>query len=212
MVHGLARTPLSLVWLARVVRRVGYQTTYFGYWALAESYGRILERLGSRLRSVATAGRYAIVAHSLGGLLVRAALADLRIPPPEHVVMLGTPNQRSRLAESAARLAPWRWLAGEAGRKLADPEFYSELPGLSAPYTVVAGTRGLRFSWLPLGRRVNDGLVAVDETPLELDDHVIEVVTGHTFMMNRRRVQTVVLVALGSHVSDKHYEAGRCQR
>ena len=99
------------------------------------------------------------------------------------------------------RLAPWRWMAGEAGRKLADPDFYAELPGLSVPYTEIAGTRGLRFGWLPFGGRVNDGLVAVDETSVVPTDQVIEVAASHTFMMNRRRVRRAVLYALDSHVS-----------
>ena len=93
MVHGLARTPLSLVWLASALRRGGYRPAHFGYLAFAESYGRILERLRSRLSLLAAGGRYAIVAHSLGGLLVRAALADRVVPPPEYFVMLGTPNE-----------------------------------------------------------------------------------------------------------------------
>ncbi len=201
MVHGLSRTPLSLVWLARALSRAGYRPAQFGYLAFAESYGRIRERLRSRLSLLAAGGPYAIVAHSLGGLLVRAALADLVVPPPEHVVMLGTPNRRSRMAEWVVRLAPWRWLAGEAGRKLADPDFYAELPGLSVPYTVIAGTRGLRFGWLPFGGRVNDGMVAVDETSVAPTDQVIEVAASHTFMMNRRRVRRAVLYALDSHVS-----------
>lgn len=128
-------------------------------------------------------------------------LQDRVVPPPEYFVMLGTPNQRSRMAEWVVRLAPWRWLAGEAGRKLADPDFYAELPGLSVPYTVIAGTRGLRFNWLPFGGRVNDGMVAVDETSVAPTDQVIEVAASHTFMMNRRRVRRAVLYALDSHVS-----------
>ncbi len=198
LVHGLARTPLSLFWLARALRCAGHPTHHFAYLALAESHARIVKRLQAQLRSSGAAGPYAIVAHSLGGLLVRAALADPGIPPPQHVVMLGTPNRRSRMAEWAMRWAPWRWLAGEAGRNMASPDFYSDLPGLNAPYTVIAGTRGLRFSWLPFGGRVNDGLVAVDETWVEPTDNVIEVVGSHTFMMNRRRVQRAVLSALSA--------------
>jgi hypothetical protein len=198
MVHGLARTPLSLLWLAGAIRRSGYPTAQFGYVACAEPYDRILERLRSRCSALAAEGPYAIVAHSLGGLLVRAALAEPDVPPPEHVVMLGTPNQRSRTAEWAVRFAPWRWIAGEAGRKLADRSFYAGLPGLSVPYTIIAGTRGLRLSSLPLGGRANDGLVAVEETGVEPDDEVIEILATHTFIMNRRRVLRAVLRALKS--------------
>ncbi len=196
MVHGLARTPLSLFWLARALQRAGFQVAHFGYVACAEPYARVVDRLRTRIRTLAAEGPYAIVAHSLGGLLVRGALDGSGIPVPYHVVMLGTPNRRSRMAEWAVRLAPWRWIAGEAGRKLADQDFYRALPRLPSPYTLIGGTRGLRLSWLPLGGRQNDGLVAVEEMRLEPDDHVIAVPASHSFMMNRRSVQQAVLQAL----------------
>jgi hypothetical protein len=49
-----------------------------------------------------------------------------------------------------------------------------------------------------LGGRANDGLVAVEETGVEPDDEVIEIVATHTFIMNRRRVLRAVLRALKS--------------
>jgi hypothetical protein len=106
MVHGLARTPLSLVWLARGLKRAGYRPVHFGYLALAESHGRIRERLRSRLSSLAAGGRYAIVAHSLGGLLVRAALAEGTVPPPEHA--LGFIEARWETADSGRRRKYYR--------------------------------------------------------------------------------------------------------
>lgn len=196
LVHGLSRTPLSLFWLAGAIRRGGHRPRHFAYLAFAESYDRILDRMRSRLKSLGAAGPYAVAAHSLGGLLVRAALSDEAVPPPVHVVMLGVPNKRSRMAEWGSQWAVWRWLAGEAGRKMADREFYAKLPGLSVPYTNIAGTKGLRLDWLPLGTRLNDGLVAVDETAVEPSDQVMIVPASHTFMMNRRLVQRAVLSIL----------------
>ena len=231
LVHGLGRTALSMRPLARVLRREGHEPTYFGYVAgleqtertlngiklmmsiipaeptyfgyvaFAESYDQIVQRLRIRIGELAVQGPYAIVGHSLGGVLVRAALGGTSISAPCRVIMLGTPNQRSRMAEWALRFAPWRWFVGNAGRKLADPAFYRTLPQLRAPCTVVAGTRGPRADWLPLGARVNDGLVAVDETALHPDDPIIAVPAGHSFMMNRRSVQRAVVEALADCVS-----------
>ena len=200
-VHGLARSPLSMVWLARALRRAGYPTEHFGYLAFAESYDRIVRRLRARMRTVAARSRYAVVAHSLGGLLVREALGDATVSLPYRVVMLGTPNRRSRMAEWAIRFPLWRWVVGEAGRRLADPAFYETVHPLAAPYTLVAGTRGLRSGWLPLGGLVNDGLVALEETQLTPDDSVIALPAGHSFMMNRRAVQQAVLQALRERAS-----------
>ena len=50
--------------------------------AFAESFDRIVERLRVRLQELSSQGNYGIVAHSLGGLLTRAALALDSIKKP----------------------------------------------------------------------------------------------------------------------------------
>ncbi len=200
-IHGLGRTPLSMFRLATTLRRAGYVIQHFGYVTFAESYARVIARLQTRLRVVASKGAYSVVAHSFGGLLVRDALSDNSVPAPRRVVMLGTPNQRSRMAEWAVRFAPWRWVVGDAGRKLADPTYFQALQPFEVPYTLVAGTRGLHWRWLPLRDRVNDGLVALDEMPLRPGDSIVAVPAGHSFMMNNRHVQRAILQALGPAAS-----------
>ncbi|HUA90889.1 MAG TPA: hypothetical protein VL994_15720 [Steroidobacteraceae bacterium] len=58
--------------------------------------------LARRLQSLAPA-RVALVAHSMGGLVARAALADAGVAGVERVVLLGTPNRGSFAAVQALR-------------------------------------------------------------------------------------------------------------
>ncbi len=74
LIHGLSRTPLSLLGLEWYLQQTGATTEQFGYIAFAETFERIVERLRVRLQALASKGSYGIVAHSLGGLLTRAAL------------------------------------------------------------------------------------------------------------------------------------------
>ena len=53
LVHGLARTPLSLFGLAPALRRAGHHTRFFGYSPTLESLPRVVRRLTERLRSLA---------------------------------------------------------------------------------------------------------------------------------------------------------------
>jgi hypothetical protein len=138
------------------------------------------------------AENYALVTHSLGAVLVRAALAQVRGPRPRHVVMLAPPNQPPRMAATLARLPPYRWLLGECGANLARPEFYATLPPLPYPYTIVAGTGGPRSRHLPLGTVANDGLVTVEETRMRPREPVLTVPAGHTFIMRNPEVQAMV--------------------
>lgn len=196
LIHGLGRTPASLLHLEWRLQQTGYRTEQFGYLALTESYDRIVERLQARLRVLSAQGPYGVVAHSLGGLLMRSALRESHITPPLHIFMLGTPNQPPRLAEQAWRLLPFQWFSGQCGFNLASPSFFASLPVLSSPYTIVAGTSGPRGLLSPFGTELNDGIVALSETPISTRDPIVQLPVEHTFMMNDRRVQETVIHTL----------------
>ena len=195
LIHGLARTPLSLLGLARDLRRAGHHTELVAYSGALESYAHIVGRVRRRLEHAALGEQpYAVVAHSLGGLIVRAAMegwpADQALP--RHLIMLGTPNHVPRLARRFRRWWPYRLVNGECGQLLADAGFFAGLPRPPVPTTVIAGTKSWPrpvswFDGLP-----NDGVVAVDEARLDSPASLVELRASHTFMMNNRQVRAVV--------------------
>lgn len=196
LIHGLARTSLSLFNLEWRLQAAGHRTEHFGYFAFAESFDQIVDRLWQRFVQLSRQGAYAVVAHSLGGVLTRAALSLGTVAEPEHIIMLGTPNQSPRLATHACRLLPFRWFTGQCGLNLASLDFYQTLPGLQSPYTIIAGTGGFRGFLSPFGDELNDGIVALNETRLSSQDRIIELPVWHTFMMNHPEVQNAVLRTL----------------
>jgi hypothetical protein len=196
----MGRTPLSLFRLARHLRRAGHRPRVVGYVAAVERFPAIRDRVRRGLELAARSGQpYAAIGHSLGGLLVRAALDGwpAALPLPGHVIMLGTPNQPPRLARRLHRFWPYRLVNGECGRLLAQAEFFIGLPPMAVPCTIVAGTGGRRSRWSPFGPDANDGIVAVDEAALDAPAYLAQVPVRHTFMMNDRRVRALVLNALG---------------
>jgi hypothetical protein len=196
LVHGLWRTPWSFLLLNRQLHRWGYQPEQFGYAAVAQRYRSIVERLVQRLEALAANGPYAVIGHSLGGVLLRSALPLVSKPAPLHFVMLGTPNRSPRLAQALGARWVYRQLMGECGGNLASPGFYASLPVPQVPYSIVAGTAGPRGRWSPFGMDLNDGIVAVRETLVRDDDPVVALPVTHTFMMNDSGVQEVIRKAL----------------
>jgi pimeloyl-ACP methyl ester carboxylesterase len=194
LVHGMGRTALSLWGLSRHLRKAGHDPQLLGYVAAVEPFARIVERIYNRLRKLA--GRqlpYTVVGHSLGGLLVRAALARGAIdPPPVHLIMLGTPNHSPRLARRYGRVRLYRWVNGESGQLLAHASFFEQLPPPPVPYTIIAGTKGWRRRAGPFGDDANDGVVAVSETLVRSTDAPILLPVRHTFMMNDLRVRDAI--------------------
>lgn len=182
--------------LAAALRRAGHRTRFFAYSPTLEPLPRIVRRLTTHLHKLR--GPVGLVGHSLGGLLLRQAVAERPDLPVRHLVMLGSPNRPPRLARSAWDWWLFRRLAGECGAFLADPHAVARLPVPPVPYTLIAGTAGPVGRWSPFGDLTNDGVVAVDEVPIQDSDTPLLIPTWHTLMMDHPQVRQAVLERLGS--------------
>ena len=99
LIHGLGRTPLSLLLLRQRLRLRGHSPRTFGYAAWWEPFDQITRRFAAWVQRQSRVQPYALVGHSLGNIIIRAAWPQLVAHPPEHVVMLAPPNQPPLLAE-----------------------------------------------------------------------------------------------------------------
>lgn len=194
LVHGMGRTALSLYRLARHLRGNGHDTRLLGYVAAVEAFSDIIGRIHARLAEMARLREpYAVVGHSLGGLLARAALARADVEtPPAHLIMLGTPNRPPRMARRFGTVRWYRWVNGECGQLLAQPGFFEQLGPLPVPYTIIAGTKGWSRRAGAFADEPNDGVVAVSETLVKSTDTPVLIPVRHTFMMNDPRVREVI--------------------
>ena len=172
------------------LRARAMQPRFFGYVAAVESVERIVARLTRRLVQMADRP-YLVVGHSLGGVLLRLAVARLPpgVRPPEEIVLVGSPHGAPRLAQRLGSWSLYRLLNGEAGQLLADPVRMATVPRPAVPCTVVVGTRGIPRRWCPFGDEPNDGVVAVSEVVLGGDEETLVLARGHTFLMNAREVR-----------------------
>ena len=162
LVHGLGRTACSMSGLAIALQSAGHTPESFSYVALFHSFDEIAERLRDHCQTLAAAGPYGVVTHSLGGVLTRAALAHANFSLPARVVMLAPPNQSPRLGRWANQLLPYQWFSKQCGANMADLDFYACLPALACPYTIIAGTAGLVGFLSPFGREPNDMIVGLE--------------------------------------------------
>jgi pimeloyl-ACP methyl ester carboxylesterase len=106
VLHGLAANRLIMVPLARRLAAGFGPVVNWGYsslWSPIETHGRKLAEL---LREIDQQGVRAIhlVAHSMGGIIARLALAEFQPQRLGRIVMIAPPNRGSHVA---SRLAPW---------------------------------------------------------------------------------------------------------
>jgi hypothetical protein len=185
LIHGLGRTPLSMMVLAARLNRAEIRSSVFGYVAAAERYASCVDRLRRFIDSRGD-DAYILVGHSLGAVLIRAVLPHL-CHPPAACFLIAPPNRVCRAARAFAPRLAFRLLAGEMGQRLASERFMDSLAIPNVPTTIYAGTRGPVGRWSPFGGEANDGVVTVSET--RLGPIPVRVINGvHTFLMNKDAV------------------------
>ncbi|MDY0029155.1 MAG: alpha/beta fold hydrolase [Pseudobdellovibrionaceae bacterium] len=208
LLHGIALNRYSLIYLQNRLQKSGFDATALSYPsttlpldALADwFYTTYLEP--TDLNSY---GKIHFIGHSMGGLVIRETLAKYkdRIDPDKvgRVVMLGSPNQGSELADAFKDFRLYKWFFGPAGQELTTHHRKTRLYPCYYEVGILAGT----VKWLyPLSciwiKGDHDGRVSVDSTKLpDMKDH-ISLKTSHTFMIYRRDVsrQIISFIKTGS--------------
>lgn len=197
LIHGMGRTIVSMALLGHRLREAGYRTTSYGYVVARRPFDDIVDRFASRVETAVAADRaagredgFAIVGHSLGNLIARAA--SPRFPPGfRRFAMLAPPNRPPSVVRALGDRWLFRVLTRDTGRKLADPAFFDRLPVPAVESLILAGNKGPRLR-RPFDGAANDAVLRVSETRLA-DIPVLEVPAIHTFLMNRRDVTAAVL-------------------
>ncbi len=194
-VHGMGRSTLSGWSLLRRLRAQGIKPHAFGYAATFQRFAPIRERLVSRISALSAAGNYVLIGHSLGGVLLRAAVASL--PPgtrlPQHIFLLASPIQPAHLAQKLQRNWIYRVLAGDCGQLLASSTRMAQIGAGSIPVTSVLGVTGWK-GWLnPFNGEINDGIVSVSEASAAWVTDEIRIPTIHTYLPSNKQVYEIIL-------------------
>jgi pimeloyl-ACP methyl ester carboxylesterase len=202
--HGIARTSRSLGKLDRALRQAGFATLNLDYPSRRKPLDLLAEHVHPAVADFAGRRQQPIhfVGHSMGGLLARVYLARHRPAQLGRVVMLGTPNGGSEVADLLQGLSLYRSFYGPAGLQLTThlDDVLRSLPALDYAVGVVAGNSSIDpISSLLVLPRPNDGRVSVRSSRLDgMADHITIKASHHGLLRHRLAIdQTIAFLREG---------------
>jgi pimeloyl-ACP methyl ester carboxylesterase len=188
LLHGLGRTEAAMLLLENQLAGAGFEVHNVGYPSISGTPEALVEAVAEEVDACCRDSNRTVhfVGHSLGGLLIRAYLERERPGNLGRVVLLGTPNGGSELADQNDGLAGSALeMAGPTAALLGTgpDDFPASLPPPDYPVGVIAGTRdsGITNQWLPLP---NDGMVSVASARLEGMTDFTELAVTHWGLRN----------------------------
>jgi pimeloyl-ACP methyl ester carboxylesterase len=187
LLHGLWMPGIVMSPLASRLADQGFRTHVFDYASRKKPIAAHAERLARFARDVGGGAPVHFVGHSLGGLVVLAALAGPNPPPVASTVLLGTPAQGCMAGRRLGQVAPGRWMLGESAPLWKEGRVSQW--DRRAPLGVIAGSVPIGLA-RALGRLpgVNDGVVRLEETEVEGMAERIVLPVGHTELIFSARV------------------------
>jgi len=197
-IHGFLRSSASMKKMASAFEKQNYEVHLWDYPGRKQNIEVHAESLVKDLQKCVLVHKNEpihFITHSLGGIILRAALNHPDCPFEAkigHISLLAPPNQGSKFGRSLYKFRFVRKILGQrSGKQLLKAQNFDHLGQFpsEAKVLVISGTYGRN----PLIKEKNDGKVGVSETRLSTPHKHIMVPLGHTWIMRSTQVISLCL-------------------
>lgn len=185
LLHGIRKTNSCLKGLAKFIQNQGFSILNITYPSTKYSISELTDIINNRVKGkIKEHKTVSFVGFSMGGLVIRAYLNKYKISNLGKVVMVGTPNNGSEVADFFIGNPLYKKLYGPAGMQLTtnQKKLGYLLGKVNYECGIISGSFPLDFCYLIMRKKASDGKVSVDSTKLKnMKDHIVLNVT-HWYM------------------------------
>nr|WP_277608362.1 alpha/beta fold hydrolase [Microbulbifer elongatus] len=172
MIHGITKDSRSMASIAAALSEAGFHTVNLDYPSRQHPIETLAEMaipVGLNACRQANAAPLYFVTHSMGALLLRQYYEHRKTSDIARVVMLGPPNQGSRLGNFLSCIPIIKDVNGPAGKQMGVDErsLPSRLGPVKFPLGVIAGTRSFNPFFSAIISGDDDGVVGLASTYVE---------------------------------------------
>lgn len=192
ILHGIFRTHRSMRGLAMFLEQAGYQVLNLSYPSTKHDLEKLAELIHPRINSFISKNHSKVhfIGYSMGGLLIRVYLKKYRPRNLGRVVMVGTPNRGSEVADFLKDFYIYRKLYGPAGQQLiTNQEKFSHIfCELDFEAGMIAGNTSIDPISSKMIGKPNDGKVSLESAFMEGAKEQIIISSSHTFFPSNRQM------------------------
>lgn len=191
----MGRTSISGWRMLSKLKQSGLKIETFSYLVTFEKFYAIKTRLKEKIETIASKDDYIVVAHSLGGVLLRSALNSMaeKTKPPLHIFLLGSPIQPSRLAQHLKHNFLYKLFTDECGQILGSKTRMGEIGAVKASVTSIVGDSGIFLTKKFFMNEPNDGIVAISEASADWLESQIRVPIIHSLLPSSNHIANIIL-------------------
>ena len=195
LVHGLGRSPSSMLILGQRLEWAGYRVEIVRYASRTAPFSEQLATVAQVVEQCCPdASKVHFVGHSLGALVIRGYLVEHRSDALGRVVLLAPPNQGSLFVDWLNEMQLASEMLGPVGRELGTDttDLWATLPLPDYEVGIIAGSRSTQPIGPPAIPGPDDGIVSVEQARLG-NVPLLVLPRSHAFIANSRHTANAVI-------------------